>query len=49
MNQKLVDKDITVPVYKALFRRFASQLPEAWLYILESKDLDKYWRDGGNF
>ena len=35
--------------YKILFRRFVNAFPAVWYYSLHVKELDKHWRDQGNF
>ena len=35
--------------YRQLFKRLADSFPVGWLYTLYTKDLDRHWRDGGNF
>lgn len=49
MNEKLSDKEISLKAYKQLYKKLANSIPIAWLYTLYSKELDRYWRDGGKF
>jgi len=50
LNQWLVtDKNATVYKYHLLYKKFASSFPQAWLYSLGIKDLERYWRDGSKF
>ena len=49
MNRKLAEKEISVDAYRQLFKRLADSFPVGWLYTLYTKDLDRHWRDGGNF
>ena len=49
MNQKFADKEISLEAYKHLFKQFSDAVPVAWLYTFYTKELDRYWRDGGNF
>ena len=47
LNQWLVtDKNATEYKYHVLYKKFASSFPQAWLYSLGIKDLERYWRDG---
>ena len=32
-----------------MFKKFTDSLPEAWIYTLYNKELDRYWRDAGKF
>ena len=49
MNEKLSEKQITVPAYRQLYKKFADSLPTAWLYTMYSKELERYWNVGGDF
>ena len=49
MNQKLVEGDITPDTYKVLYKKFHAAIPQAWMYTLCCKNLERFWRDGENF
>jgi hypothetical protein len=48
-NWLVTDKSASVEKYHELYKKFASSFPQAWLYGLGIKDLERYWRDGSNF
>ena len=49
MNEKFANKEISLEAYKHLYKQFAESIPVVWLYTLYNKEIDRYWRDGGNF
>ena len=49
MNLKLVEGEISPDTYKVLYRKFHASLPQAWMYTMCCKNLERFWRDGDNF
>ena len=49
MNHKLVEGDITPDTYKVLYKKFHAAIPQAWMYTLCCKNLERFWRDGEGF